>query len=89
MPRIGVNQIRLSDHARQRIIGRQIPHGAIWGAVDHPFSTAVTAEGRGIRTAPAVVGARRTWISVVLERLDPRRLVVITAFLGGRRRTGP
>ena len=85
MPRVDLRRVSLTDHARKRILGREIPHDAIWGAVDHPFATRILPDGREVRTAPATVRSRRAWVSVVLERRDALHLRVITAYPRGRR----
>ena len=87
MPRVPVNRIRLTDHARERIYARRIPHDAIWGALDHPFSTQILPDGLEVRTVPATVRSRWTWVSVVLGRLKRGGMVVITAYARTRRRT--
>ena len=86
MPNVDGNRVSLSDHARKRILGRQIPHQAIWVALDHPFATRVRPDGSEIRTAAATVHSRRAWVSVVLERMSARHLRVITAYPRTRRR---
>ena len=89
MRRVSANHVSLTDHARERILARRIPHRAIWGALDHPFATRILPDGREMRTVPATVQRRRAWVSVVFERRDPGRMVVITAYPRTRRRRLP
>ena len=81
-----MNRVRLTDHARKRIFRRDIPHRAIWGAVDHPFATRRLPDGREVRTVSATVRNRRSWVSVVLERISHGHVLVITAYPRARRR---
>ena len=82
---MSVNHVRLTDHARERIIGRKIPHRAIWGALDRPFTTRPLPGGREVRTVPARLRSRRAWVSVVVERMGPDDVRVITAYPRGHR----
>lgn len=74
--------IHLTAHARYRIADRDLTEAVIEAVVSSPAVTGDAGRGTQFRCAPAVLGTRRAWVTVVVGTDEAGDECVVTAYRG-------
>lgn len=74
--------IHLSVHARERIADRDLTEAVIEAVASSPAVTGSAGHGAQFRCAPAVLGTRRAWVTVIVGRDAAGGECVVTAYRG-------